>query len=87
MENQKPENQDPPESPGEPPSPPTNLWSRQRWLARFSFSFLIVAVYLAYTGFNHPELGQGRKILYYAGAALAFGLFLMGTRERHRPQR
>ena len=70
----------------DPPQPPSDFWGRRRWLARLSFSFLIVAVYLAYTGYHHPELGQGRKILFYVGAMLAFVLFLLGTRERHRPR-
>jgi hypothetical protein len=79
--------EEPQEKPDPDTDPPPDFWSRRRWLARLSFSFLIVAVYLVWTGTHHPEFGQGRRMLFYVGAALAFVLFLMGTRERHRPLR
>ncbi|HWE92739.1 MAG TPA: hypothetical protein VG269_02090 [Tepidisphaeraceae bacterium] len=68
--------------------PPNDLWSRRRWLARLSLSFLIVACWLVYTGFQgeqHHTFSRGRVILCYVAAMLAFVLFVMGTRERHRP--
>ena len=71
----------------DPDDPQDGLWSRRRWLARLSFSFLIVAVYLAYTAYRGAEnhqLSLPRTVLFSVGAFLAFVLFLMGTRERHR---
>ncbi|MDB5353953.1 MAG: hypothetical protein JWN24_406 [Phycisphaerales bacterium] len=65
-----------------------DLWSRRRWLARLSLSFLIIGLWLAYTGFRGAQthaLSHGRVILCYVAAMLAFVLFAMGTRERHRP--
>jgi hypothetical protein len=59
------------------------------WLARLAFPCLVVAVvlaweaYLGYTG-RAPGVGQGRIVLYTAGAALLFGVGLRGIRERHR---
>ena len=88
MENQDPRDPDS-SDPSEPPRPHRDLWSRSAWLARFSFSFLIVGIYLAYTGYRGAESGEmsrGRTILCYVGAAFAFVLFLMGTREKHRPR-
>jgi hypothetical protein len=75
--------------PPDAPRPPDDFWSRRRMLARFSFSFLIVAVFLGYTAYhgsqNH-ELSQGRVILYSVAAMLSFVMFMLGTRERHRPR-
>jgi len=71
------------------PAPDKNFWSRRRWLARLSFSFLIVAVCLGYTAYRGEQsnaLSHGRVMLYLFAAALAFSLFLMGTREKHRPR-
>ncbi|MDB5174712.1 MAG: hypothetical protein JWN51_3485 [Phycisphaerales bacterium] len=73
MENQEPDN---------------DLWSRRRWLARLSLSFLIIGLWLAYTGFRGAQthaFSHGRVMLCYVAAMLAFVLFAMGTRERHRP--
>jgi len=52
------------------------------WLARLSFSFLIVAFALAWQGY---KTGGSRATVYYAGAAAAFAVGLIGVRERHRP--
>lgn len=63
------------------------FWSARGWLGRLSFSFLIIAAVLAYTGWNGTRthaLSGGRALLCYFAAMLAFVLFLMGTRERHR---
>ncbi len=69
------------------PSDPNHRPGR-RWLARLSFSFLIIALFLAYTGYKGGKehtLSEGRVMFYYVASMLAFALFLMGTRERHRP--
>jgi len=69
--------------------PGDDFWSRRRWLARLAFSFLIVAACLAYTGYRgaqNQSLSHERVVLCYVSAMLAFSLFLMGTREKHRPR-
>ncbi|HZL36028.1 MAG TPA: hypothetical protein VFC78_12000 [Tepidisphaeraceae bacterium] len=69
--------------------PGFNFWSRRRWLGRLSFSFLIIAGVLAYTAWRGSEshsLSETRIILYFFAAMLAFVLFLLGTRARHRKQ-
>ena len=61
------------------------------WLGRASFSFLIVATFLVWEGY---QISQGRlvpnkswqMVLCYIGAALCFALFLVGAHERHRGQ-
>ena len=59
--------------------PGNNFWSRRRWLARLSFSFLIIAVFLGYTAyrgdFRNHELSHGRVMLHLIAAMLAFVLF------------
>ena len=63
------------------------LWNRRRWLARLSFPFLIIALWLfwiGYQGATHHTLSSGRISLSYVAAFLGFSLFLWGTRERHR---
>jgi hypothetical protein len=63
--------------------------SRGRWLSRLSVSFLIVAAWLfwlGYQGMKSHTFSQGRVVLCYVSAFLAFSLFLLGTRERHRPR-
>jgi hypothetical protein len=58
----------------------------RRWLARLSFSFLILAMVLAWTGYKASKLpDRGTDVLLcYAGAGVCLALFLAGTRERHR---
>jgi uncharacterized membrane protein YtjA (UPF0391 family) len=71
------------------PDPDNRPWSRRRWLARLSFSFLIISIFLAYTGYRGAQdhtLGHGRILLCYFASMVAFVLFLMGARERHRPR-
>ena len=71
------------------PQPPGDIWSKRRWLSRLSFSFLVVAMFLGYTAYKGAQshlLSQGRVTLYYAIAGVSFVLFLMGTREKHRPR-
>ncbi len=61
----------------------------RRWLARLSFSFLVLAVVFAWeghrssTGERGPEKKGNAPALYLA-AALALGAGLAGIRERHR---
>ena len=60
---------------------------RRRWLARLGFSFLIIALWLfwiGYQGSTHHTLSGARILLCYVAAFLGFSLFLWGTRERHR---
>ena len=52
------------------------------WLARLSFSLIIVAFALAWQGY---KTGGSRATVYYLGAAAALGVGLAGVRERHRP--
>ncbi len=61
----------------------------RKWLARLSFSFMIVAAVLAYEGYhthhgNRPAHPNWAAYAFIAGAALSFGLGLRGVRERHR---
>ena len=59
----------------------------RQWLARLSFSFLVVAAVLAwetYHGLQTGALGVGRAALYLVAAGMAIGLGFMGIRERHR---
>ena len=61
----------------------------RKWLARLSFSLIIVAVVLAYEG---RQTLRGERdprpawagYAFFAGAAVCFGLGLRGVRERHR---
>jgi hypothetical protein len=61
-----------------------------RWLARFAFTFLIVAGLLVYRGyremttFARPE--KWRIGLYFVAAGMGVGLAVRGFRERHRSQ-
>jgi hypothetical protein len=59
------------------------------WLARFSFSFLIVGMFLSYEAYKAATgrfgpVGQGRILLYVVAAAASFVLGFTGVRERHR---
>lgn len=63
----------------------------KRWLARFSFSFLILGGLLIYQGYKEirqasPGAGGGRwrVMLYFVGAGIALGLSAKGVRERHK---
>ncbi|HET6248894.1 MAG TPA: hypothetical protein VFE47_14450 [Tepidisphaeraceae bacterium] len=71
----------------EEPNSDDNFWSRKRWLARLAFSFLIVGVFLAYTGYHGYQdhtLTRDRVILLYFAAMLSFVMFVIGVRARHR---
>jgi hypothetical protein len=56
------------------------------WFSRLSFSFIIIACVLAYTGYQASQEGAAywRVNLRYVGAALSLGAGLAGLRERHR---
>ena len=61
-----------------------------RFLARFSFSFLILAGWLAWEGYqitigSAPPNRAGYAPLFFAGAAVCFALGVNGLRQRHRP--
>jgi hypothetical protein len=60
------------------------------WLARFSFSFFILAGLLIWESMRalRGELGPispGRIVLFWIGALASFVLGCVGVRERHRP--
>lgn len=61
-----------------------------RWLARFAFTFLIVAGLLVYRGYlamtssARPE--TWRIALYFLAAGIGVGLAVRGFRERHRSE-
>lgn len=60
-----------------------------RWLARLSFSFLILAGLLAYEGYKllsrpGPARPAWQVWLYFLAAGLSVGLSVKGMRERHR---
>lgn len=60
------------------------------WLARLSFSFLIVAVVLAYEAWQahagrRPDAPAWRVPVFAAASAGLFVLFGFSVRERHRP--
>jgi hypothetical protein len=59
-----------------------------RWIARFAFTFLILAALLVYQGYRelttlaNPD--KWRIGLYFVGAGIGLGLAVRGFRERHR---
>ena len=61
----------------------------RKWLARLSFSLIIVAAVLAYEGRQVMRGERGTRPAWaayalFAGAAVCLGLGLRGVRERHR---
>jgi hypothetical protein len=56
----------------------------RNWLARLSYSFIIVAAVLLWQASKLPVADRGRKTLYYAGAVVCILLGAMGVRARHR---
>ena len=61
----------------------------QRWIARFSFSFFILAAVLAWEVYNIIQgrrgyVPQWRIALYCIAAMMAFVLGGVGVRARHR---
>ena len=57
-----------------------------RWLARLSFSFLILAAVVAWQGRKLASAGES-PTFYYLAAAILGALFFVGLRERHRLER
>jgi hypothetical protein len=55
----------------------------RKWLARLSFSLIILALVLAWEGRRVARTGGGATP-YYAGAVVLVALGLAGIRERHR---
>ena len=61
----------------------------RRWLARLSFSFLVIAFFLAWEGYKRYQAGGGhaadlRTLLYWFAAVLSTVLAFVGISERHR---
>jgi len=58
----------------------------QRWLARLSFSFIILAAVFAWEGYKASKSPdkQSATFAYFAGAGACAVLGLVGIRERHR---
>ena len=61
----------------------------RRWMARLSFSFVILALVFAWEGYRTQRGDRGpdqqaKMYAFYAAAAVCFGLGLRGVRERHR---
>jgi hypothetical protein len=60
-----------------------------RWLARFAFTFLILAGLLIYQAYREmtqtASPNKWRIALYFVAAGISFGLSARGVRERHRP--
>ena len=60
-----------------------------KWIARFAFSFILLAAVFAWEGYHAQRGDRGpvetwKIYAFYAAAALCFGLGLRGIRERHR---
>ena len=63
----------------------------RQWLARLSFSFIIIAAVLAWDAYRSarghgPAKPAWRVKTQFAAAGMLVGLGLIGTRERHRVQ-
>jgi hypothetical protein len=60
----------------------------RRWLGRFSFTFLVIAFFLAYEGYRRYQILRGemdwRAMLYFFAATVSVVLAFTGLRERHR---
>lgn len=59
------------------------------WLARFSFTFLILCGWLLWEAYKGAtgQLGpvsRARLVLFLVGGMASFGLAIAGVRERHR---
>jgi hypothetical protein len=59
-----------------------------RWLARFSFTFLIISALLVIQGYREltgrVQMNKARVALCFVGAGLGLALTIRGIRERHR---
>ena len=68
-----------------------DLWFMRPWLARLSFSFFIVAAFLAWHVYRvvhgqAPPQPHAIVFLELVAAVLAVVLGIIGVRERHRPR-
>lgn len=65
-----------------------SMWDKQRWLARLSYSFIIVALVLAWEAYRLWRAGEGalrnRILVYLVCAVLAALIGAAGVRARHR---
>ncbi len=62
-------------------------WSS--WLARFSFSFVVIAMLLFWESYRAVKgqlgpLAPGRIVLFLCGGLVSFVMGMIGVRERHR---
>jgi hypothetical protein len=58
----------------------------RQWLARLSFSLFIIAGVLAWEAYKATDRAQrARASMCTVGAVVAFGVGILGVRERHRP--
>lgn len=59
----------------------------RRWLGRLSFSFLVVAFFLLWQGYERfksaGDMADWRTALYFGAAGASLALALLGLRERH----
>ena len=55
----------------------------QRWLARLAFSFIVIAILLAWSGRQAARRGESPTSR-YAVAAVFAAAGVIGLRERHR---
>lgn len=63
----------------------------RRWLARLSFSFIILAAVFAWEGYQARAHGitaeeRSRAVYFWLAAGACGALGLLGIRERHRPE-
>jgi hypothetical protein len=56
-----------------------------KWLARLSYSFIIVAAVLLWQGSKLAPSQGMKRTLCYGGALVCIVLGAMGVRARHRP--
>lgn len=60
----------------------------QKWLARFSFSFIILAAVMIWRGYQLQKQNDPREqtniAMLWVGGGVLFGLGLAGVRARHR---
>lgn len=61
------------------------MWSLKHWLARLSFSMLILTGLLLWSVWKAVSAGgwSAKPVFMVAGAAVAFGLGIAGVRLRH----
>ena len=57
----------------------------RRWLGRLSFSFFVIAFFLAWEGYKRYTDGaiDGRMVMCFIVSALSSVLGFVGVRERH----